>query len=563
MIERRLLLQVGLAAGAVVAGGGLLTREVLQRTAARQSLSYSDLMAFEAKGQVSLLHFGDIHAQITPIYFREPSTNIGVGAAAGLVPHLTGEDMVRHYDLKAPSDIYALTSVDFAGLAQSFGKVGGVDRMARLVRDIEAERPGQTLLLDSGDTWHGSFTTLQDDAQHMVQIMNQLGVDAMASHFEFTLGEDEMLARVDEFSGDFLAGNVRDVEWDEDVFDAFKLYERNGVTLGVVGQAFPYTSIANPKWMFPNWGFGIQTVKLAENVEKARAAGAQVVVLLSHNGFDVDRKVAQTVPGIDVILSGHTHDALPRPEQVGSTLIVASGSNGKFLSRLDLDVGPDGIKDYSYKLIPIFADIITPEPEMAALVAQARAPHEAYLSEVVGKAAGTLYRRGNVNGTFDDLICEALLQQRDAQIALSPGFRWGPSLIPGQDITREDIHDHTAITYPQAYRTEMSGAMIKAILEDVADNLYHPDPFFQQGGDMVRVGGLSFELSARSVMGNRIQRLELSNGTPVEAEERYIVAGWGSINEGTEGPPAWEVIFDHLADNPEVSGVESNNIRLT
>ena len=563
MIERRLLLQMGLAAGVLVAGGGLLTREVLRRTTARQALSYDDLMDFDAKGQVSLLHFGDIHAQITPIYFREPSTNIGVGDVAGLVPHLTGEDMVRHYDLKAPSDIYALTSVDFAELAQAFGKVGGVDRMARLVKDIQATRPGKTLLLDSGDTWHGSFTTLQDNAQHMVQIMNQLGVDAMASHFEFTLGEEEMLARVDEFRGDFLAGNVRDVEWDEDVFDAFKIYERNGVNIGVVGQAFPYTSIANPKWMFPAWGFGIQTTKLAENVEKARAAGAQVVVLLSHNGFDVDRKVAQTVPGIDVILSGHTHDALPRPERVGSTLIVASGSNGKFLSRLDLDVGPDGIKDYSYKLIPIFADIIAPDEDMAALVKRFRAPHEGYLSEVVGQTAGTLYRRGNVNGTFDDLICDALLQQRDAQIALSPGFRWGPSLVPGQAITREDIHDHTAITYPQAYRTEMTGQTIKSILEDVADNLYHPDPFFQQGGDMVRVGGMSFELSVGSAIGNRIQNLQLTDGTPIEASESYVVAGWGSINEGTEGPPAWDVIFEHLAENPEVSGVESNNIRLT
>lgn len=563
MIERRLLLQFGLAAGAVLAGGGLVTQQLIRQRAAAQALSYTDLVEFQAKGQVSLLHFGDIHAQITPIYFREPSTNIGVGEVAGLVPHLTGQDMVRHYGLTAQEDIYALTSVDFAELATAFGRVGGVDRLATLVNDIRAERPGKTLLLDSGDTWHGSYTTLQDDARHMVSIMNQLGVEAMASHFEFTLGEDAMLDRIDDFSGDFLAGNVRDVEWDEDVFDAFKIYERNGVNIGVIGQAFPYTSIANPKWMFPNWGFGIQAGKIAENVEKARRAGADVVVLLSHNGFDVDRKVAQTVPGIDVILSGHTHDALPRPEQVGKTLIVASGSNGKFLSRLDLDVGADGIRDYSYRLIPIFADVIPADPAMTALVTQARSEHEAYLSEVVGQAQGTLYRRGNVNGTFDDLICAALLEQRDAEIALSPGFRWGPSLIPGQAITREDVHDHTAITYPEAYRTEMSGAQIKLILEDVADNLYHPDPFFQQGGDMVRVGGLSFELKATAAMGNRIQNLTLNSGAALEADQDYVVAGWGSINEGTEGPPAWEVIFDHLQANPEVSGEPSNAIRLT
>lgn len=561
-MERRSLLQMGVAAAVLVGAGGLAARPLWQRFA-DQSLTFDDLMAFEASGQVTLIHFCDLHSQITPIYFREPSTNVGVGAAAGLVPHLTGQQFADYYDLKAGSpEIHALTSLDFEALAASYGKVGGVDRMATIIDRIQAERPGKTLLLDSGDTWHGSYITLQNDGADMVQVSNALGVDAMASHFEFTLGQETLEDRISEFDGDFLAGNVRDVEWDEAVFEAYKVYERNGIRIAVVGQAFPYTAIANPKWMFESYGFGIQLNELKRNVAQARAK-ADLVVLLSHNGFDVDRKVASEIDGIDVILSGHTHDAIPVPEQIGKTLLVASGSNGKFVSRLDLDVGSDGIKNFSYSLVPVFADVVPATARLTGLVDSLRAPYASHLDEVVGQTNGALYRRGNLNGTMDDLICDALLSQREAEIALSPGFRWGPSLIPGQNITREDIYDHTAITYPQAYRQGMTGEMIKVILEDVADNLFHPDPFFQQGGDMVRVGGIGFDLRVTESIGNRISNLrKLDTGEPLEASKEYVVAGWGSINEGTEGPAAWDVIFDHLKENPEVDIAPNESVRL-
>jgi len=560
-MERRALLQMGVAA-AVMVGGGLTSRALWQRFAT-QDLNFDDLMAFEPKGQVTLIHFADLHSQITPIYFREPSTNVGVGAAAGLVPHLTGQEFARHYDLKtATPELHALTYLDFEALALSYGKVGGVDRMATVIERIRAERPGKTLTLDSGDTWHGSHITLQENGADMVKVSNALGVDAMASHFEFTLGQDILDDRLAEFDGDFLAGNVRDVEWDEPVFDAFKVYERNGVRIAVVGQAFPYTAIANPRWMFEKYGFGIQLNELKSNVAAARRQ-ADLVVLLSHNGFDVDRKVASEVDGIDVILSGHTHDAIPAPERIGKTLLVSSGSNGKFVSRLDIDVGRDGVLDYSYALIPIFADIIPAHAGVSALVDEIRKPFAGHLDEIVGQTNSLLYRRGNLNGTMDDLICQALIEQRDAEIALSPGFRWGPSLLPGQHITREDIYDQTAITYPQAYRQKMTGQMIKTILEDVADNLFHPDPFFQQGGDMVRVGGIGFDLSIDNGIGRRISNLRLiSNGQMLDAGREYVVAGWGSINKGTEGPAAWDVIFDHLAEQPIVDITPNSDVRL-
>ena len=297
--------------------------------------------------------------------------------------------------------------------------------------------------------------------------------------------------------------------------------------------------------MIPNWSFGIREEDLQANVEKARKDGAGLVVLLSHNGFDVDRKLAARVKGIDVILTGHTHDALPDAVKVGKTLLVASGSHGKFLSRLDLDVRDGEVKDYRFKLIPVFADAIAPDPEMAAMIAAIRAPHETMLRESIGRTESLLYRRGNFNGTLDDLICDALLAERDAEIALSPGFRWGGSLLPGQEITREDIYNATAITYPGAYRMTMTGARLKEVLEDVADNLFNPDPVLPAGR---RHGARRRRRPTRSTSasrsGSRISDLTLlRTGQPIEAAKDYAVAGWASVNEGTEGPPIWDVVM--------------------
>jgi len=378
--------------------------------------------------------------------------------------------------------------------------------------------------------------------------MNALEPDAMTGHWEFTYGTERVKQAIAALPYPFLGGNIFDDRWQEPAFPSTAFFERGGVKIAVIGQAYPYTPISNPRWMIPGWSFGIREGELRNNVAAARKQGAGLVVLLSHNGFDVDRKLAARVEGIDVLLSGHTHDALPRPVKVGDTLIVASGSNGKFVSRLDLDVGKEGVKDYRYRLIPVFSDVIAPDRGMAKLVARQRAPFAAELARVVGTTRSLLYRRGNLNGTFDDLICQALLQERDAQIALSPGFRWGPSLLPGAPITVEHIFNMTAITYPEAYRTEMTGAGLKAVLEDVADNLFNPDPYYQQGGDMVRVGGLGYRIDPKAAMGKRVSAMTLlESGAPVEASRSYRVAGWASVNEGTEGPPIWEVVERYVA----------------
>ena len=370
----------------------------------------------------------------------------------------------------------------------------------------------------------------------------------MTGHWEFTYGEARVKELVDGLGFPFLALNIRDTEWNEPAFEPMKFFEKGGIKIAVLGQAFPYTPVANPRWMIPKWSFGIREEDVRANVEKARKAGAQLVVLLSHNGFDVDRKLATRVSGINVILTSHTHDALPEAIKVGNTLLVASGSHGKFVSRLDLDFQNGTVRGFRYKLIPLFADVIKPDPEMAAAVAMARAPYSKELGRVVGHAESLLYRRGNFNGTFDDLICAALLHERDAEIALSPGFRWGTSVLPGQAITVEDIHNATAITYPQVYRVSMMGERLKEVLEDVADNLFNPDPYYQQGGDMVRCGGLGYAIDISRPMGRRISGLtHLKSGKPIEAKKEYIVAGWASVNEGTEGPPVWDLVERHVA----------------
>ncbi|MFN6253479.1 MAG: thiosulfohydrolase SoxB [Acetobacteraceae bacterium] len=514
--------------------------------------SQNELLRFAPLGQVTLIHMTDLHGQLMPMFFREASAKIGVGEARGRVPHITGEAFLGEFGLSRGTALaHALTDLDFAELARRFGPMGGADRMATIIKAIRAERPGRCLLLDGGDTWQGAWTNLQTKAADMVAVQKALGVEAMVGHWEFTYGADRVTELAKGLGFPFLAGNIQDREWNEDVFPTHAMFDRGGVKIAVIGQAFPYTPIANPRWMFPDWEFGIKEEKIAARVHAARDEGAGLVVLLSHNGFEVDRKLAARVPGIDVILTGHTHDALPRPVQIGRTLLIATGASGKFISRLDLDVQGGRVAGYRHALIPVFSNSITPDAEMAALVRGLREPYAADLARVVGRTESLLWRRGNTAGTWDDVICDALLEQRDAEIALSPGFRWGTTLLPDTDITAEDVWAQTAITYPAAYRSVMKGAAIKALLEDIADNLFHPDPFYQQGGDMVRSAGITFTLDVAAGAGQRISNLRLKrSGQAIEASQDYVVAGWASINEGVEGPPIWDLVFRHLAKGP-------------
>src|SRR5690242_9467290 len=561
MITRREILQVGAATAALTAGGAGLRHAIAQ-----QRLTENELLKFDSLGNVTLLHVSDIHGQLMPVYFREPSVNLGVGEARAQPPHLTGKNFLKRFGIPEKSAAaYALTDQDFAALAKSFGRIGGLDRLAAVVRRVRAERGNdKVLFLDGGDTWQGSLGANASSGQDMVDCMALLKPDAMTGHWEFTYGEARVKELVDGLGFPFLALNIRDTEWNEPAFEPMKMFEKGGIRIAVLGQAFPYTPVANPRWMMPKWSFGIREEDVRANVEKARKAGAQLVVLLSHNGFDVDRKLAGRVSGIDVILTGHTHDALPEVIKVGQTLLVASGSHGKFVSRLDLDVQGGAVKNFRYKLIPLFADAIKPDPELSAAIAKARAPFAKELARTVGTTESVLFRRGNFNGTFDDLICAALLKERDAEIALSPGFRWGTSVLPWQAITIEDIHNATAITYPQVYRMSMTGERLKEILEDVADNLFNPDPYYQQGGDMVRCGGLGYAIDISKPIGQRISAMtHLKSGKAIAPKANYVVAGWASVNEGTEGPPVWDLVERYVAAKKTIRVAPNTSVKIS
>jgi len=551
-----------MAASAMVGASGFGN---WSRLAAQQTLTQDQLLDFDTYGNVSLIHVTDIHAQLKPIYFREPSINIGVGGNKGAVPHVTGADFRKLYGIEdgSPSH-YALSSGDFSALAQGYGKVGGLDRVATVINAIRAARP-DALLLDGGDTWHGSYTCFHTEGQDMVNVMNALKPDAMTFHWEFTLGSDRVREVVADLPFAALGANIYDAEWDEPAedFAPYKFFERGGVKIAVIGQAFPYMPIANPGWMFPEYSFGIRTERMQEVVDEVKAQGAGLVVLLSHNGFDVDKKMASLVTGIDVILSGHTHDALPEPVLVGETILIASGSNGKFVSRVDLDVRDGQMMGFRHKLIPIFSDVIEPDKEVAALIDEQRAPYLDEMSEVIGETDSLLYRRGNFNGTWDNLICDDLIEQREADIAMSPGVRWGPSLIPGDKITREDIWNATSMTYGKAYRSEMTGEFIHTIMEDVADNIFNPDPYYQQGGDMVRMGGLGYTIDITKPQGERITDITmLKTGEKLDPAKTYTVAGWASVNEGTEGPEIWDVVEDHIRAKGTVTAEENTSVKV-
>lgn len=524
-------------------------------------------------GNVSFLHITDCHAQLKPIYFREPSVNLGVGDMKGRLPHLVGEHLLKTAGVKPGSaESHALTYLDFEKAAQRYGKVGGFAHLATLVKRLRASRPG-ALLLDGGDTWQGSGTALWTKGQDMVDACKLLGVDVMTGHWEFTLGMDRVKEIVEkDFAGkvDFVAQNVKTLDFGDPVFKPYVIKPMNGVPVAVIGQAFPYTPIANPRYMVKDWEFGIQDENMQKVVDEARAKGAQVVVVISHNGMDVDLKMASRVRGIDAIMGGHTHDGMPVASVIknagGQTLVTNAGSNGKFLGVLDFDVKNGKVADYRYKLLPVFANMLPADKEMDALISKIRSPYEAKLSEQLGVTEGLLYRRGNFNGTGDQLIVDALMEAQGAQIAFSPGFRWGTTLLPGQPITREWLLDMTATTYSYATLTEMKGEMLKTVLEDVADNLFNPDPYYQQGGDMVRVGGLTYACDPTAAQGKRISDMRLK-GQPIDASKNYLVAGWAPVAEEAAkagNKMVWDVVEDWLkAKGGKVAPRQPNQPKLT
>ena len=552
-LARREFLQV---LGAASAAGMNLSKHA-QADAATAQRGLYDLPPF---GNVSLLHMTDCHAQLLPNHFREPSMNLGAGAMQGRLPHLTGEALLKACGLRPGSaQAHAFTSIDFAQAARRYGRIGGFAHLATLVKQLKASRPG-ALLLDGGDTWQGSATSLWTGAQDMVDAAKLLGVDLMTGHWEFTYGMDRVKEIVEgDFKGhiDFIAQNIQTQDFGDPVFKPWVMREINGVPVAIVGQAFPYTPIANPRYLVADWRFGIEEESLQQAVDAARAKGAQLVVLLSHNGMDVDLKLAGRVRGIDAIFGGHTHDGVPLAIEVsnagGKTLVTNAGSNGKFLGVMDFEVRGGKLSDYRYRLLPVFANQIAPDAAMAALINRVRAPFEQRLTEKLAVTEGLLYRRGTFNGSWDQLVCDALMAVQGAEIAFSPGFRWGTTLLPGDAITRELMMDQLAITYPHATVSELSGETIKTLLEDVADNLFNPDPYYQQGGDMVRVGGLAYTCTPGAAIGRRISNLRLA-GKPLDASRNYKVAGWAPVAEAARNAPGnrpvWEVVEAWLKSQP-------------
>ena len=548
----------------VAAACGLPLAQFSGRAQAQSAARIYDLPRF---GDVHFLHFTDCHAQLLPLWFREPNVNLGVAAMAGRPPHVVGEALLRQFGIRpGTADAHAFTCLDFERAAKSFGKVGGFAHLATLVKQLKAGRPG-ALLLDGGDTWQGSATALWTRGQDMVDACKLLGVDIMTGHWDFTLGAERVQQIVEnDFKGriDFVAQNVRTADFGDPVFPPYVIKPMNGVPVAIVGQAFPYTPIANPRYFVADWSFGIQEEGMQRAVEEARAKGAQAVLLLSHNGMDVDIKLASRVRGIDAILGGHTHDGMPAPIVVanagGKTLVTNAGSNGKFLGVLDFEMKSGKVADFRYKLLPVFANLLPADREMDELIRKRRAPFESKLAERLAVTEGLLYRRGNFNGTFDQLILDGLMAEKNAEIAFSPGFRWGTSLLPGEPILMEHLMDQTSITYPYTTLTEMTGETIKIILEDVCDNLFNPDPYYQQGGDMVRVGGLRYACEPNARMGARISDMSL-DGRPLEASKKYRVAGWAPVSEQAKaagGEAIWDLMARYLRGRKLVAPVRLN-----
>ena len=556
-------------------GATVLSGSLPQRARSAEGGVY-DLEHF---GNARILHITDTHAQLLPGYFREPSVNLGLGEMAGQPPHLVGRAFLDRFGIKEGSaDAYAFTSLDFEKSAGRFGKLGGYAHLKTLIDRLRNEvGPQRSLLLDGGDAWQGTGLANTLRGADMVEAANLLGVEAMTGHWEFTYGEETLRGNLEGFKGEFLAQNV--FLTDEAAFNGAKAFdpasgrvfkpatvkEIGGYRVAVIGQAFPYVPIAHPKRLTPDWTFGIREQELQTLIDSLRSADkADAVLLLSHNGMDVDLKLASRVRGLDVILGGHTHDAIPQAIAVansgGTTLVTNAGSNGKFLGVLDLDLDKGRVRDVRYRLFPVFSELLKPDTAMAAMIDKVRSPHAASWSGKIATTDRLLYRRGNFTGTVDQMICAALRREFDTEIALSPGFRWGASFLPNQPLTMEDVLSETAITYPETYVSRLTGSEIKNTLEDICDNLFNPDPYYQQGGDMVRITGLSYSCTPSEKIGRRISDLKLDKGRAIEPGKRYTVAGWAAVN-AQQGIPVWDILAKHLGSGKPLNP-SANNVAL-
>lgn len=548
----------------------VLGNGVIAGVAGRAPALSADAADFPRYGNLRLLHFTDCHAQLLPSWFREPGVNLGVGAAANRAPHLVGDSLLRRFDITDARFAHALTHLNFERAARKYGKVGGFAHLATLVKRLRAGAGGASLLLDGGDTWQGSGTAYWTRGRDMIGAANLLGVDVMTGHWEFTYQDSEVLDNIGRFNGDFVAHNVSLTEEGlfEDqpahdtaaghVFRPYTIKRAGGVRVAVIGQAFPYTPIANPSRFIPYWTFGIREEALQKLVRRVRdRERPDAVVLLSHNGMDVDLKLAARVAGIDAILGGHTHDGVPGAIEVsnagGKTLVTNAGCNGKFLGVMDLDIRRGRVAGYRHRLLPVFSNLIKPDAEMNDYIAEVRKPYRKRLDEPLARSETLLYRRDNFEGTFDRLICDALCERLDAQIALSPGFRWGTTVLPGETIRMENVLDQTCMTYPETYITEMTGEQLKLVFEDVCDNLFNPDPYRQQGGDMVRAGGLHYTCDPLAGAGKRISGMRLDDGAPIAPNKRYKVAGWATVRSRSAGEPVWDVVAAYLRDRKTVA----------
>ncbi|OYY04734.1 MAG: thiosulfohydrolase SoxB [Acidocella sp. 35-58-6] len=537
----------------------------------------ADMYDVPLHADARIIHITDTHAQANPVQFREPSVNIGVGAASGRPPHLVGEAFLKYFDIPAGGPAaHAFTFLDFERAAHKYGPMGGFAHLKTLIDRLRNQAgASRTLLLDGGDLTQGSGVANLSGGQDMIALANILGTDVLTGHWEFTYGEDGLAKLIAAFNGKFIAQNVfltDDAAFaNKPAFDAasghvfapFTIREMGGYQIGVIGQAFPYVPIAHPGRFVPDWTFGIHPDTMQKSVNDLRNNHkVDAVVLLSHNGMDTDLALAAQVSGIDIIMGGHTHDAVPIPQIVknpgGKTFVTNAGSAGKFVAVLDLSLAKGALKGLQYRLLPVYANEIKPDPVMAAEITKWRAPHQAMLEEKLADVETLQYRRGNFTGTMDQMICDALLQEMDAEIVLSPGFRWGNTVLAGGPMTMEDLLSETAMTYGDVYVSMMTGAQIKAAMEDVCDNLFNPDPFYQQGGDMVRVGGMNYACAPNEKIGNRISEMTLSNGQVLDAAKTYKVAGWASVSQPQNTPPVWDVVAKYLRDKKTVRITKPN-----
>ncbi|NLD72906.1 MAG: bifunctional metallophosphatase/5'-nucleotidase [Chloroflexi bacterium] len=407
------------------------------------------------------------------------------------------------------------------GAAGAIRTAGGHARIAALIAAERRRHPGAVLALDNGDTLHGTYPVVHSEGEALLPILNAMGLDGMTAHWEFAYGPARFKALAQRLNYPMLAINCYEEASGELAYPPYVVYEAAGLRVGVIGIAATIVDKTMPPSFSKGLRFTLGNEELPGHISHLRQEErADLIVVVSHLGFPQEVRLAEEVEGIDVLLSGHTHNRIYRPVLVNGAIIIQSGCHGSFLGRLDLQLEGGKVVDWRHALITVTEDL-PEDPVVRERVEAALATDRSDLAEQVGETRTPLHRYTVLEAPMDNLLLQALQSETGAEVAFSNGWRYGAPIPPGP-ITLNDLWNIIPVN-PPVSTCDLTGEEIWDMMEENLEHTFARNPYDQMGGYVKRCLGLNLYAKIENPAGQRIQQIFVG-GRPLRREQVYHAA---------------------------------------